>query len=150
MNAATTVRTATPHDLPELARLFDTYRGFYGQDSNPAAAVEFLTQRLARNESTIFLASTDDQAVGFIQLYPSFSSVRMQRTFVLNDLFVVSTARRRGVASALLRAAQDYAREQGAIRLTLSTATDNLAGQALYASRGWLRDEQFFVYHFTL
>ena len=150
MNAATTVRTATPHDLTELVTLFDAYRVFYGQASDLVAARDFLTQRMEHGESTLLIAHIDADAVGFTQLYPSFSSVRMRRTCVLNDLFVTPSARRHGVGSALLRAAQAHAQRMGAVRLTLSTAVDNHDAQALYASQAWQRDDQFFVYHFTL
>jgi GNAT superfamily N-acetyltransferase len=98
----------------------------------------------------IFLAELDGLAVGFTQLYPSFSSVSMARVWVLNDLFVAQSARRLGVGQALLQAAADHARALDAVRLSLSTAVDNLSAQALYASKGWMRDQKFFVYNLSL
>ena len=86
-------------------------------------------------------------ALGFAQLYPSFTSAGMARIFVLNDLFVQPEARGRGIASALLRRAAAFAREAGAVRLTLSTEIGNEAAQALYRREGWARDEAFHVYN---
>jgi len=69
---------------------------------------------------------------------------------VLNDLFVHEQGRRKGVGSKLISAAVEFARSQGAIHLTLSTATTNTTAQDLYESVGWKRDKQFYVYHFAV
>ena len=87
--------------------------------------------------------------MGFTQLYPSFSSVSLARTFILNDLFVVPSHRRTGVGSELLRAAVDHARSLGAVRVTLNTDIQNTTAQATYEARGWKRDREYYVYHFT-
>ncbi|MDI9334211.1 MAG: GNAT family N-acetyltransferase [Cytophagales bacterium] len=145
-----TTRQAVLSDLDALALLFDGYRQFYGRTSDVVAARAFLLERFNHGESVIFLALDDDVPLGFTQLYPSFSSVSMARIFVLNDLYVSEQARRRGVASKLLAAATEFAKEVAAVRVTLSTATTNKTAQALYHSSGWTRDEQFLVYHFAI
>jgi ribosomal protein S18 acetylase RimI-like enzyme len=146
-----TVRQATVHDLDALVPLFDGYRQFYGQPADPGGVRAFLAARFAHHQSVILLA-TDAQGagLGFTQLYPLFSSVRMVRTYLLNDLFVAPQARRRGVAAALLREAAAHARALGAASLSLSTALDNAPAQALYESLGWQRDHQFCEYSLTL
>ena len=88
--------------------------------------------------------------MGLTQLYPMFSSISLARTFILNDLFVSSTARRRGVGSQLLSAAVDYAKKLGAVKLSLATEITNETAQGLYQSQGWQQDEQFLVYHLPL
>ncbi|MDD5410332.1 MAG: GNAT family N-acetyltransferase [Methylobacter sp.] len=145
-----TIRQAVLSDLEALAMLFDGYRQFYGRASDLHAAREFLLERFNHDESVLFIAHEGNNPVGFTQLYPSFSSVSLARIFVLNDLFVYEHARRKGVASKLMTAAIDYASFLGAVRVSLSTATTNEAAQRLYQSAGWKRDEQFFVYHFTI
>ena len=144
------VRQATVSDVPALAPLFDGYRVFYGYPSDPDLARRFLSDRLERRESVIFIAETDGEAVGFAQLYPSFSSGRAARIFVLNDLFVVPGRRREGIGAALLAAAAEHGRAAGAVRLTLSTAVDNAAAQAAYERNGWTRNEAFYVYDLAL
>lgn len=145
------VRPATIHDLDALVPLFDGYRRFYGKPSDEAGARDFLTTRLRLNESMILLARDEHgAALGFTQLYPLFSSVRMVRSWLLNDLFVAAGARRQGVAKALLEAAATQARNLGAASLSLSTALDNAPAQALYESLGWQRDRQFCSYDLTL
>lgn len=143
------IARATPHDLEALAGLFDAYRVFYGQVSDRALANRFLGERMRRNESVAFLARDGKAgtALGFVQLYPAFSSVAAERIWILNDLFVAPAARHRGVARALLRGARDHAAATGAVRLVLETAADNRAAQALYAAEGWQRED---AWHYCL
>jgi GNAT superfamily N-acetyltransferase len=135
------------NDLDALVPLFDGYRQFYGQPSDPAGARAFLADRLKRGESVIFLAVVDGAIVGFTQLYPSFSSVSMKRLWVLNDLFVAPDARKSGAGRALLERAERWAAETGAKGLTLSTQITNLTAQRLYEACGWTQDDEFTHYH---
>lgn len=144
------IRRASPEDLPELARLFDAYRVFYRRPSDLPAAERFLRERFARGDSHVFVAPAGSGLAGFVQLYPSFSSVAMARIFVLNDLFVDPAARRGGVGRALLEAAHAFARDRGAVRVSLETAVDNDAAQRLYESLGYVRDVAFHRYHWWI
>ena len=146
MGEVRTVR-AELDDLETLVPLFDAYRQFYRRPADPTGARAFLAERLKRDESVIFLAIVDGGPAGFTQLYPSFSSVTMQRLWVLNDLFVAPTARRSGAGRALLDRAERWARETGAKGLTLSTELTNATAQALYESAGWTKDDEFVHYH---
>jgi GNAT superfamily N-acetyltransferase len=134
-------------DLDALVPLFDGYRQFYGQVSDPDGARTFLSQRLKRGDSVVFVAIVDGAIAGFTQLYPSFSSVSMRRLWVLNDLFVDPNARRAGVGRALLARAERWATETQAKGLVLSTAVTNAAAQQLYEASGWVRDDEYFHYH---
>lgn len=95
------------------------------------------------------MAHQADQAVGFVQLYPAFSSIFLARTFILNDLFVCPRCRKQGAGSRLIQTAIAYAKQVGALRLSLSTAITNQTAQALYERTGWKRDEHFLHYHFA-
>ena len=144
------VRQATIADLDDLVTLFDAYRQFYRQPSDPQRARRFLLERFEHNQSVIFMAFEDGAAIGFTQLYPSFSSVGTARIFILNDLFVSPETRRRGVGAALLQTAAEYGRRLAAIRLVLSTEVINANAQALYEKTGWKRDTVFCVYQLAL
>jgi len=150
MTSTMTVRQAGLSDLEALVPLLDAYRQFYGRESDLAAARVFLKERFNHGESVLFIAFDGDAAIGFAQLYPSFSSAALARTFILNDLFVAESSRKRGAGSQLMQAVVAFARELGAVRLTLSTAVSNETAQSLYESCGWQRDEQFVVYHYAL
>jgi len=141
------VRQAALSDLDDLAALFDQYRVFQGQSSDPLAARSFLRARFDHEESVVFIACDGAAALGFAQLFPSYSSVALARVFILNDLFVQAAGRRRGVASKLLGAVERHAWSLGAARVTLNVAHDNLPGQALYAARGWSQDAQYHMFH---
>jgi len=142
------VRLAHLDDLDEVTRLFDRYRMFYAQASDLDAARQFIQMRFQQGDSTIFIALDELRAVGFTQLYPSFSSVSMKRLWILNDLFVEETARRQGIGAQLMQGAESFARQTGAVRITLSTQITNQSAQSLYESRGYVKDEVF--YHYSL
>ena len=144
------IRQATVSDLDGLVPLFDGYRQFYRQASEPDRIRKFLLDRFEHNQSVIFVAVKDGTAVGFTQLYPSFSSGALARIFILNDLFVDPGARLIGTASALLQAAAEYGRRVGALRLVLSTEVTNIPAQSLYEKLGWKRNTEFCTYQITL
>jgi ribosomal protein S18 acetylase RimI-like enzyme len=145
--ARVTIRPAQLTDLEAVAALFDQYRQFYRQPGDPALARAFLEQRHTRGESVLLIAEQTPRAVlGFTQLYPTFCSVAAAPIFVLYDLFVTPSARRRGIGRALLDTAASHAARAGAVRVELATARTNLPAQRLYESLGWVRDDEFFRY----
>ncbi len=144
------IRHATIDDVEQLAPLFDDYRQFYGQPPDPLLAYNFLADRFRNRESIILIAESSGRLLGFTQLFPSFSSVKAGRTFILNDLFVTPGARRKGIAQALMAKAVQIGRSHGAARLGLSTARSNEYAQKLYESQGWKRDDLFLHYTFEL
>ena len=142
--------SVTTEKVDLVAPLFDAYRQFYGQTTDLEGARQFLFERLQRGESVVFAVIEGENALGFTQLYPSFSSVSMKPIWILNDLFVVEQARRRGVGARLLMAARGHAMQTGAVRLVLSTAVENVNAQALYERHGWQKDTDFLHYRFEL
>ena len=145
------VRQAIPADTVVLAPLFDAYRQFYGQASDPSLARRYLLQRLTRNESVVLLAEAADGAVmGFCQMYPSFCSVLAHPIYVLYDLFVSPEARRQNLGKLLLTAAAERGRGDGMARMDLTTAHTNTPAQALYESMGWTEDRVFRTYNLNL
>ena len=145
---------ATLNELEDVARLFDLYRQFYQQAPDLDKAREFIRERMVAQESVIFVAyqgeGDDKVAVGFTQLYPTFSSVSAQRSFTLNDLYVAAEHRKVGAARALMNKAKEHAQLAGAKGLGLSTAIDNVSAQALYDSLGYRRNETFYQYFLSV
>ncbi len=142
-----TTRLATLADLDAVAALFDAYRQFYEQPADLGLARRFIEARLQRDESVVIVACNSDQViVGICQLYPTFCSVEAKPVYVLYDLYVDASARRTGAGSALLRAAEQLARERGMARMELSTARTNTTAQSVYEKLGWVRNDAFFVY----
>lgn len=140
-----TIRRATTSDLPQVANLFDAYRVFYGKTSDVKSASIFISERMQNEESVIFVADDAGTLVGFTQLYPLFSSVRMKKLWLLNDLFVDPKSRGKGVSVQLLDAAKQLCRDSGACGMYLETAKSNDIGNALYPRAGFtLNDEHNF------
>ncbi|MHC8318919.1 GNAT family N-acetyltransferase [Pseudomonas sp. LB3P31] len=133
--------------LDLIAPLFDAYRVFYRQPSNPAQSRDFIAERIARDESVIFLAQDDSgEALGFVQLFPTFSSIDAHRTWLLGDLFTTPNARGRGVGTLLMNTARSFVVLSGGKAMVLETATDNLGAQRLYESLGYVRDTGYYTY----
>ena len=144
------VRPAGVADVDRVAPLFDAYRQFYDAAPDLAAARTFLADRLTRGESVILLACLEpsrradaEEVIGFAQLYPSFSSLALGSTIVLNDLFVAMAWRRHGVARRLLESVEAHARTVGAAQIELATQHTNLRALRLYEQRGYARDTEF-------
>jgi len=142
---------ATISDLNDVSELFNKYRIFYSQPSDLEGAKAFIKERIKLDESTIFLArSQDGLPAGFVQLYPIFTSVGMKRKLLLNDLFVAEEFRRHGVGKALMDQAKKYAQETNAAGILLETGKDNVNAQALYESVGYEIENNVYFYHLSL
>lgn len=130
--------------------LFDKYRTFYKQESNIELAKSYIQERLDNNESVIFVALNDHSIpVGFTQLYPNYSSVRATKNWTLNDLYVEKEYRKLGVGKELIMTALNFAKENNAKFVELSTAVDNYTAQSLYEKIGFEKqdaDVEFFTY----
>ena len=144
------IRKADIGDIKEVAVLFDQYRIFYKQVSDIDAAQKFLTERMQKKESVIFVAILDHIMVGFTQLYPIFSSVSMKRAWLLNDLFVAPEARGSGAADSLLKAAQQMGADTSSRWMVLQTATTNHRAQKVYERNGWKKDHEYFSYYYRI
>ena len=133
-------------ELEEVAHLFNKYRQWYNQPSDLNGAMAFVKERLEKEESIIFVAVQHKRQVGFVQLYPSFSSISMQRAWILNDLYVIPEARREGVGQELLSASIKLCKETNANSLSLQTAPDNERARRLYEKNGFKLDREFDPY----
>jgi ribosomal protein S18 acetylase RimI-like enzyme len=145
------IRTANKDDLKQLSELFNSYRCFYGRESDLTLATDFLAERLEKNESIIFVAETENgHLAGFVQLYPTFSSVSAKRAWILNDLYVKEDYRKCGIANQLVSQVLEFGRETRAAWVSLQTAVDNAPAQALYEKMGFTRETYFCEFSYTL
>ncbi len=145
------IRRATLDDIEMVLPLVRGYREFYEQKHDAALERAFIADHLNNDTSIIFLAFDENgAAIGFTQLFPTFSTVHLGPAYVLEDLFVTPEARGGGTASALLDAAVRYARESGASGMFLETAIDNTTAQRVYERNGWTREARFYKYNAPL
>lgn len=143
------INQADTADLPAIAPLFNAYRVFYRQPSDVAAAEAFIAERFRRRDSVIFLARVAESPAGFVQFYPSLSSVSMRPIWILNDLFVDPVHRGQGVGRKLMDRAREFATSSGAIRIELTTERTNATAQRLYRASGYARDDVFYKFILT-
>lgn len=129
------IRPVRPPDAPELARLLEE---FNGPPVDEAAARRRL--RAARGIEHVLVAEpagTPRGLAGFVsvRMVPWLSSDRPYAE--VTELFVRPRWRRRGIGRALLRAAEELARQRGAEEVLVLTGLRNHAAQALYRAAGF-------------
>ena len=142
-------RKATIQDLPQLAELFDQYRVFYHKESDIPAAESFLKERIEKADSEIFVAEREGDLIGFVQLYPLFSSTRMKRYWLLNDLFVNENYRGKGFSKELIEETKELAKSTDACGVLLETGKSNDVGNKLYPSCGFEIYDEVNFYEWT-
>lgn len=134
-------------DIENVSKLFDEYRIFYEKKSDQEGAKKFLLERIENKESEIFVAESDEnELAGFVQLYPVFSSTRMKRLWLLNDLYVNKNYRGHGISVLLIDEAKKLCRETNACGLVLETAKSNGIGNSLYPKTGFSLDMEHNYY----
>mgnify|MGYP002663043242 FL=1 len=150
MMMKTNTRKATIEDLSQLAQLFDEYRRFYLKTSDVAGAQQFLSERLQNNDSEIFVVEEDGKLGGFVQLYPLFSSTRMKRYWLLNDLYVNSNSRGKGYSKVLIEEAKVLCRTSDSCGMYLETGKENMIGNQLYPSVGFKKYDEVNFYEWEI
>lgn len=88
-------------------------------------------------EHFLVAADADGTVIGYIRLVPPTPLACNQHVRQIQGLAVADGARGRGIGRALLRAAFDEARRQGAVRITLRVLGHNKPARALYESEGF-------------
>ena len=145
------IKQVSIENLSELVILFDQYMIFYQQPSAAEKYRKYLEERLINKEATVFIAySAEKNAMGFALNYHSFSSVSQGKVVVLNDLFIATEYREKGVASHLIDSTISYAKEIRAVRVDIATAIDNFPAQTLYEKIGFIKNVGFFSYNLPI
>jgi len=134
----TLVRQATNADRSEMIRLMKLYFDFYGvthpNDDNIHALLDVLL--LSSERGIQFICEYEGKAIGFATLYATFSSLRAQKAMIMNDLFVESTYRGKGLGKALFQHCLAYVKQHGYAYMEWVTASDNGIAQKFYEKQG--------------
>ncbi|WP_417888135.1 GNAT family N-acetyltransferase [Zunongwangia sp.] len=143
------IRKATHTDIPSLVILMNNFRKFYQQESNTEEVKSFLKERMDKGNSVIFVAILEDKLVGYTQLFPSFSTIKLEKIWILNDLFISEKFRGLGVASQLLTRVLKFSQETHRHQVWLLTGNDNKSAQHLYRKIGFTNTKfKHYVYNF--
>ena len=143
------VRKAEPRDLEALGRLgamlvrvhyaFDPKRFIAPRDGIESAYAAFLGRALNSSDACVFVAERDGVVAGYVFAAlepPSWKELRGPAGFI-HDVVVEESARREGIATRLMDAANDWLRSRGAPRVILGTAAPNAGARALFRKMGF-------------
>lgn len=134
------VRRARRADSAALAKLF---RRFYGDERFTSEAIARVPRTLAgvlrRKDTAAFVADAGGTIVGAAAMSTAYG-LEVGLYGEIEDLYVLSEWRRRGVASALVEACLDWARARGCrdVEIVLTPHAQRKKGLAAwYAKRGF-------------
>ncbi len=131
------VRSVAQADLPRWRVLWDGYNTFYGRHGATALPEEMTATTWARffdphEPMHALVAERDGQMLGLVHYLFHRSTILLNPTCYLQDLFTVEQARGHGVGRALINAVYDRAREAGSSRVYWLTHESNTVAMRLY------------------
>ena len=130
----------------ELPELLDMLRRFYVEDRIPLDEPRVrrgLEQLLADAAlGAVLFAEAKGERVGYLVLGWCFSIEQGGRHVLVDELYLEPAARGRGLGTALLAAACDWARGQGAEVARLEVNRHNPRAKALYLRHGFRDDDR--------
>jgi ribosomal protein S18 acetylase RimI-like enzyme len=146
------IQQATLNDLSKLAPVFNDYRVHFNKSGDVVATNSFLQQLLIKSQAIVFIAIDEEttEIMGFTLLYPMFSSLKLQSTWTLNDMYVVEKYRKYGVASQLLVHVKAFGIETKVAWIMLKTGIENIKAQALYEKFGFHKDQEHLYYYLPI
>ncbi|WP_433345309.1 GNAT family N-acetyltransferase [Micromonospora sp. CA-111912] len=125
------VTTLQSDDRPVWEQLFCGYNAFYGR-TWPAERYDNAWQEFRRGDRVHALGARLDGRLVGIAHFLVHASTTSPDVCYLQDLFTAVDARGKGVARALIRATEAWARQQGCDRLYWNTKQDNHTARRLY------------------
>jgi len=131
------IRSVLPSDLAQWQPLWEGYNRFYGR-SGALALPDVITRttwsRFLDPDEPIhaLVAERDGTLVGLAHYLFHRSTILLEPTCYLQDLFTHEAARREGIGRALIEAVYERARAAGSLRVYWHTQESNVAAMALY------------------
>lgn len=138
--------------IDDVVTLVEEYRSFYNFESSPSETKKFLQEIIERKENKLFVAIDEqkDKVMGFVNLYPCYSTLALKRLWILNDIGVNEQYRGRGVSKSLIERAIEFAKETRAVRIELKTDKTNKRALSLYESLGFKIDNDNVYYRVSV
>jgi len=140
MSSTHLVRRGEITDAETIGRLLhDFNREFDEPTPEPAAIAERVRQLLPAGEITVLLGGDVPHGIAVLRFRPSMYANALD--CYLEELYVVPDRRGQGLGRALMNAAIELAREQGASHMDLGTGETDVVARALYESLGFSNRE---------
>ncbi len=134
------VRRAEAADAEAVAKLLHDFNSEFDEPTpGPTALAERVRLLLAEGRTAILLGGAGPYGVAVLRFRPSIWTKGLE--CYLAELYVVPDRRGQGLGRALMEAAIELAREEGADHMDLGTGEDDVAARALYESLGFSNRE---------
>ncbi|HUA72749.1 MAG TPA: GNAT family N-acetyltransferase [Solirubrobacteraceae bacterium] len=134
------VRRATVADAADIGRLLHDFNTEYDDPTpGPDKLAERIGQLLAGGDTAVLLGGAGPDGLAVLRFRPALWSAALE--CYLAELYVVPVVRGRGLGRALMTAAMDLARAEGADYMDLGTAETDVVARSLYESLGFSNRE---------
>ena len=134
MSSSLIIRSVARRDLAQWQPLWEGYNRFYGRDPFPEEITQMTWSRFfdAYEPVHALVAEKDGHLLGLVHYLFHRSTIAIEPTCYLQDLFTKETARGMGVGRALIEAVYSQARISGSVRVYWQTHETNLTAMKLY------------------
>jgi GNAT superfamily N-acetyltransferase len=131
------IREVRESDYSSWLTLWDGYNAFYGREGATALDPAITSATWSRffnaaEQVHAFVAESDGKLVGIAHYLYHRSTIRLEPTCYLQDLFTSPASRSQGVGRQLIQAVYGAAKAKGVRRVYWQTHQTNTAGRALY------------------
>jgi ribosomal protein S18 acetylase RimI-like enzyme len=134
------VRRADTADAGDLGRLLHDFNTEYDEITpGPQALGERMRELIESGDTAALLVGDGPDGLAVLRFRPSIWTARLE--CYLAELYVVPALRGQGRGRALMDAALELARAQGADYIELNTGEGDVAARALYESLGFSNRE---------
>ncbi len=134
------IRRATVADAETVGRLLHDFNSEFDEPTpGPRALAERVRRLLAEAEATVLLGGAGPDGLAVLRFRPAIWTQALE--CYLAELYVVPSRRRQGLGRALMEAAIEHARREGADRMDLGTSEADVTARALYERLGFSNRE---------
>jgi ribosomal protein S18 acetylase RimI-like enzyme len=134
------IRRAGRDDAQAVGRLLHDFNTEFGEPTpGPDALAARVRKLLAGGDTTILVAGTGPDGLAVLRFREAIWADALE--CYLAELYVLPQRRGRGLGRALMEAAIETARAEGATHMDLGTGEDDTAARALYESLGFSNRE---------
>ncbi len=134
------VRRTTVADAEIVGRLLHDFNSEFDEPTpGPRALAERVRELLAAEEASVLLGGAGPDGLAVLRFRPAIWTQGLE--CYLAELYVAPGRRGQGLGRALMDAAIELARNQGATYMELGTSENDVAARALYESLGFSNRE---------